>query len=303
MPIELSPHPRPLAVVFSTLALFFFGSLLGSLVVEGLSAAQGLDLRAGLESFGAESSTAERNFVKGLLLINHIFSFLMPSVLIAWMVYRRRWVEVLNLDKTISWQTSLLLIPLLACAFVLAQGFFELNSFLLRQTPWFDSLTEAEKLMERLQVGLLKMDSVWDLLSALLVMAIVPAIGEELLFRGLIQKHLTLHMGRAGMAIVITALLFSVVHFQAQRFFAIFWLGMVLGWLYFKTANLWVPIAAHFLNNAMQVFFAWANQAQLEKLNQESDVHLEWWTYLLATVLLIGFAYLLKILHSEQPRA
>lgn len=293
---------RPLAIVFITVGLFFAGSLVGSLVVHGLSVAQGLDLQAGLESFGPDSSLAERNFLKGLLLLNHLFSFLIPSVWAGWLAYRRDWISALNLDKVVPWQSFLLVIPLLVCAFMIAQGLFQINSYLLKQTPWFEVLTRAEKLSEQLQLGLLKMESIPELLSSLLVMAVVPAIGEELLFRGLIQKHLALHTGRAVVAIVLAALFFSLVHFQAQRFLAIFWLGIVLGWLYHITGSLWVPIGAHFLNNALQVGFAWTHQEELETLNQETEMGLPWWVYPLCLVTLAAISQLMNHLHAAQTR-
>ncbi|MDD4032607.1 MAG: CPBP family intramembrane metalloprotease [Bacteroidales bacterium] len=87
----------------------------------------------------------------------------------------------------------------------------------------------------------------------LIVMALIPAVGEEFLFRGIIQPVFIRWTGKAQWGIWLTAVVFSAIHFQFLGFVPRLLLGVFFGYLFFWTKNLWVPVAAHFLNNAMVV--------------------------------------------------
>jgi membrane protease YdiL (CAAX protease family) len=91
--------------------------------------------------------------------------------------------------------------------------------------------------------------------------------------------------------IALTALIFSLAHFEIQRFLAIFMLGLVLGCLYYWTKNLWVPIAAHFMNNGAQVLVAYANQDKLAELNKAEDVDIPIVFTIIAALLVLAIGY------------
>ena len=110
---------------------------------------------------------------------------------------------------------------------------------------------------EKITKYFLKMNTLGDLLFNLLVIAIIPAVGEELLFRGYLQQRMTHWLGKPHVAIIITAILFSAIHMQFQGFLPRFVLGLVLGYLFYWSCSLWLPIIAHLLNNAMAVTFAY----------------------------------------------
>jgi CAAX protease family protein len=88
---------------------------------------------------------------------------------------------------------------------------------------------------------------------------VVAAVGEELIFRGLIQRLMSDMVKNAHLAIVITALLFSAFHFQFFSFLPRFVLGLVLGYMMFYGRSIWYPILAHFVNNAMGVIYYYFN--------------------------------------------
>jgi CAAX protease family protein len=267
---EITPesYPPPKLVVFSLAAVSFLCAVLGSGIVYLACQAQGLDMQEAFNSFGAGSSLDERNFMRGLLLLNHLTTFLLPAMLVGWFFYRRHWPQTLGVATTPPTTTLAWGLFFMAVAFPVAQVAFELNRWLVEHTPLLQSLIDMEKAAESMLTGLLVMESPWEVLFSILVMALVPAVGEEMLFRGVLQQHLVRWMKHPAAAILLTALIFSLAHFEVQRFFAIFLLGIVLGLLFYWTQNLWVPIAAHFLNNATQVVVAYFYQDELEKLNQ-----------------------------------
>jgi membrane protease YdiL (CAAX protease family) len=95
--------------------------------------------------------------------------------------------------------------------------------------------------------------SIGGLIINLLVMAFMAALSEEIFFRGLLQQMLIKNKINVHVAIIITAILFSAFHLQFFGFIPRMFLGIVLGYLYYITQNLWVSIIAHFCNNAFAV--------------------------------------------------
>lgn len=102
------------------------------------------------------------------------------------------------------------------------------------------------------------------------MIAVIPAIGEELLFRGLMQRHLAESFRNVHIAIVVTAVIFSLVHMQIYSFLPRFFLGIVLGYMLVIGRSIWYPIIAHFINNAVGVIFYYlANQQKADETLEE----------------------------------
>jgi len=83
------------------------------------------------------------------------------------------------------------------------------------------------------------------------VISIIPAIGEELVFRGIVQNELLRIWNKKHFAVWVTGFIFSFIHFQFFGFIPRMLLGVLFGYCYLWTKSLWVPIAMHFLNNAL----------------------------------------------------
>jgi hypothetical protein len=106
----------------------------------------------------------------------------------------------------------------------------------------------------------------------LVIIALTPAIAEELIFRGVFQR-IFYNLFRSGhMAIWFTAFLFSTLHFQFFGFIPRFILGLVFGYLYFWSGTLWLPVISHFVNNAFPVVLAYT--VGMDKLNAQIDIPL-----------------------------
>jgi membrane protease YdiL (CAAX protease family) len=87
----------------------------------------------------------------------------------------------------------------------------------------------------------------------LFIIAIVPAIGEELLFRGILQRILINWTRNVHWGIIIAAFVFSAFHFEFYGFFPRWLLGIMFGYMLVWTGSLWIPVFAHFINNALAV--------------------------------------------------
>ena len=101
--------------------------------------------------------------------------------------------------------------------------------------------------------------SMWGLLLNLLMIGVIAAVGEELIFRGLLQKLMYDLVKNVHVAIIITAILFSAFHFQFFSFLPRLVLGIILGYLMYMGRSIWYPIIAHFVNNAMGVIYYYFN--------------------------------------------
>jgi len=120
-------------------------------------------------------------------------------------------------------------------------------------------LRTLESTAEEMMVAFTATKSISGLLVNLLMIGVIAAVGEELIFRGLIQRLMTQMLKNPHVAILITALLFSAFHFQFFSFLPRFVLGLILGYLMYYGQSIWYPILAHFVNNAMGVIYYYFN--------------------------------------------
>ncbi len=103
-----------------------------------------------------------------------------------------------------------------------------------------------------------------------LVVAVVPGLGEELVFRGLIQTELVRALKNPHVAIWISSAIFSAIHLQFYGFFPRLLLGAFMGYLYYWSGNLWIAVIAHFVNNGLQVIGLYTNQLGLTSFDVET---------------------------------
>jgi hypothetical protein len=106
----------------------------------------------------------------------------------------------------------------------------------------------------------LQMNGTSDLLINLFMIDLIPAIGEELLFRGLFQPLFQKLTNNPHLGIWLSAILFSALHMQFLGFFPRMFMGAAFGYLLLWSGSLWLPIIGHFINNAGAVFIAFLIQ-------------------------------------------
>ncbi len=167
-----------------------------------------------------------------------------------------------------------------------------------------DLLKKMEDLAKEMTLELLKTDSRLTFIINLIVIAVAPAIGEELMFRGALQK--TLHEKFSPFwAIVITSILFSALHFQFYGFVPRFLLSVFLGMLYYFSGSIKLNMLVHFTNNALAVFVFYIctianfpiDDAPTESLGKE-DLS----PVVIATVLFAGIMWAIYKIAGEDNR-
>ena len=159
----------------------------------------------------------------------------------------------------------------------------------------FEEWARAEESQAKQMTKLLAdFGSVPQLLVGLLVIAIIPAIGEELVFRGVLQRQLHRWAGNMHVAVWLAALIFAAIHVQFFGFVPRVVLGALFGYLYFWSGRIIVPIVAHFVNNGFTVFLLYLQQTnQLKGFDVESTDAMPWYTVVISLVLSAAVLYFL----------
>jgi hypothetical protein len=211
-------------------------------------------LTKGLTEAGQQSPEG-LNFLKYFQVIQSIGLFIIPPFVLAYL-YHGQIGEYLHINQTADWPTNLLVIFCIAASIPLINflGFInslmEFPSFLSGLEQTLKSWEEAAKVITE---KFLYVETIPALLFNIFMIAMLPALGEELLFRGVIQRIFTNWTRKPHVAIWITAFLFSAIHFQFYGFLPRMALGAVFGYLLLWSGSLWVPILAHFVNNGLGV--------------------------------------------------
>lgn len=116
-----------------------------------------------------------------------------------------------------------------------------------------DLLRQISATSQALMEQYLLRDDVVSLVVNLFILALLPALCEEMLFRGGLQQSLQHCFGNHHAAIWVTAAIFSLMHGEVFAFLPRFMLGALLGYLFYYGGSLWVNATAHFTNNAIVV--------------------------------------------------
>jgi membrane protease YdiL (CAAX protease family) len=112
---------------------------------------------------------------------------------------------------------------------------------------------EMEDAARKLNGPLLTFNSLGDLVIAIIVIALIPGFAEEYFFRGLVQGQLQNVLKNHHYAILLSAFLFSLMHFQFYGLVPRIALGVLFGYMFTWSNNIWYPIIAHMMNNSVGV--------------------------------------------------
>ena len=196
--------------------------------------------------------------LKYLQIIQSISLFILPA-LFAGFFFGGNTGNYLGLNKVstirIFFATILIMfvsLPMISWATSLNE-MIKLPDFLKGLEDW---MKETEDTAAGLTESFLNVDSAGGLLLNLLMIAIIPSVGEELFFRGLLQRLLSEWFRNVHIAIFILAFLFAAIHLQFYGFLPRMILGVLFGYLFYWTGSIWIPIFAHLLNNGSAVIIS-----------------------------------------------
>ncbi len=251
----------------------------------------GADVVLAMADFNNYSQPNVIAVLQFLQIFSQVGIMILPSLL-AGVLFSGNSLKFLSADKnagTKNYLLVLLLMVIITPALNLIIDFnanMHLPQALQSVELW---MKESEEQAAKLTEAFLKMDNTSDLFLNLVMVALLPAIGEEFLFRGVIQNLLSQLTRKKHTAIILTAVLFSAIHMQFFGFFPRFLLGVLLGYLLVWSGSIWLPVFAHFLNNGMAVMMAWMEQHYNLQMNPDTiGTHPEdWWMVALSVFITI----------------
>lgn len=288
-------HPLSQLLIFLGIALLSVSifSFIPFLLAQPLF---GIDALHDQDLFSNHTTPASIALLKFIQLMQSIGLFVVPPLLFAYL-YSKEVSTYLKFSIKLNWLQCSTMLVLMVCAMPAINWMGEMNSTLklpasLHDVEVWMKTMEAEA--EELTKLFLVMPTISVLVFNLVLVAIIPAIGEELVFRGVLQKLFGEWTKNKIMGIWISALLFSAMHLQFYGFIPRMLLGALLGYTLLWTGSIWIPILGHFVNNAFAVLLTYLEQrgkisSSIETLGASSDTRqVALVSFVLVIILLFG---------------
>jgi uncharacterized protein len=294
------PTRAPWRNVMLLIGLVLVGMSIGSFFV--LAVLMIFNPDSSLESLQKFTQNPE-NYANGwwsmmlMQAISHVFTFSIPALVYWHFVERHHILHFLrrSLPAFAVVMASALVVPVLMPfnAWIIAlNNQMTLPNALKPIEVW---MRTQEDTLIRLNDFMANFTTIPQLLVAIFVMAVVPAIGEEILFRGIIQRKIFSKIHHTHLAIWLSAALFSAIHLQFYGFLPRMLLGAMFGYLYVWSSSLWIPILAHFVNNAVTVvMFFLRNKQQITLDTTQPDTSVPWFWAASSLVFAIAILFYIK---------
>ena len=194
--------------------------------------------------------------LKLMQLFQSIGMFVIPPIVAAYL-WSEKPIIYLKIEKRMNWWIAIIIVlfMIMAIPFINLLGEFNQQLTLPKALAGLEAIMKASELeTAKVTEQLLNAHTFNALMFNIFLIAMLPALGEELFFRGVLQ-HIFQDWKGAVVSIWVTAFIFSAIHFQFYGFLPRLLLGAFFGYLLLWSDNLWLPILAHFINNLMAVIF------------------------------------------------
>jgi hypothetical protein len=158
-----------------------------------------------------------------------------------------------------------------------------------------------EDRMAEITVFLTAFDSPLELFTGMVVIAIIPAVGEELLFRGFLQPFAVKTFKNVHIGIFFTAFVFGAFHLQFFGMIPRVFLGMLFGYLYYWSGSLLYPMVAHFVNNGFTVLMIYLYRQDVTEFDIIAEESIPWYMSLSSLLLSIFLFYYFRQYFRSAP--
>jgi len=305
--IEEQDKIHPAGQFFSLVLVIIACTIIGIVLAMGIIVAlYGFATFKNLGELGPNTPPDVLNSFRILQSISSVFMFLAPPIFFGYLVVHQP-RSYLKFNTRFS---PILLVVVFAIMFLsspLMEVMVNLNQkmvfpdFLKGIYKWMrDSEDQAAKATQYL----LKMKTTGDLLINLIMIAVLPAIAEEFMFRGAIQTIFTRWTKNPHWGIWIAAILFSAMHMQFFGFLPRMMLGVAFGYFVWWSGSIWTSVWGHFLNNGTAVVVTYLFQQKMISMNPDDQHVFNYGAYafsLIITVLLFIFYRKLTLSQKSIP--
>jgi hypothetical protein len=251
---DLNNYPPVIQLFISVSIVILGGTLLFYLFVFAGSLAFGKEMTEML-SIQPAAISGDVYILKYIQVSQQIALFIIPAIVTARLL-RKGDESFLKTDK-LPGRIPLLMVITLALLLLPVTSYTGMLNSKMNLPGWLSGaenwMRTKEDAASDLTGLLIKSRGIGDLIINISILAIIPSVAEELIFRGILQQLLCRIFKSGHIAIWITAIFFSAVHIQFFGFLPRLILGLSFGYLFFWTGNLWIAVIAHFINNAVPI--------------------------------------------------
>jgi len=241
-------------------------------------------------------------FMQTYQIVQSISLFVIPSLLAFFLFFKSFKIGINGTNHT----NAVVIVITLGIIFF-GQFFITYSAWLNHQIQLPDSMQNIYKWLvaKEAEAGeltkyMLRSDNWGQITVTLLMMSILPALGEEWLFRGVLQRKLIQIFSNKHIAIAVTAIIFSAIHMQFLTFLPRFFLGIMLGYLFVYSGNLWTAVIAHFANNFMAIMaYMFVNKDDLSAIDVPTENPFGFGVIISAFVIVAGL-YFIKTLNTHK---
>lgn len=264
--IELNPIGVLLCFVGLALISAVVFSLLG--VILALVGDPNFSLELLQDSESLASSMTKKESLTIIQVFSSIGAFLIPALLIPLIFKGYSFKNSLHTHKPNP-------VLLLICASILFYGMLVLTATLTEINSLFP-ISDYWELLENKNLAaqklLIKGTTTGDLLISLGIVALLPAVVEELTFRGIALHLFDRVFNNKHVAIFLQGAIFGLIHFNMGQILPIMGIGILFGYIAYETKSIWYTVLLHFFNNALaavSIFYAdqyqWAQNLDTDK--------------------------------------
>ncbi len=259
-----SEPAKPWYSLIILVLMFFAGMFIGQFIGLFISIlTTDLSLAEVPELLSLPLTEEKRAAILMLQGLGAIGGFIIAGLLYLVVVERIQLSDLFNLKQINLWAVILTVVIVISFMFV-NTIFIEWNmnlSFPGFMSGFEEWAREKEEELKLVTDFLTEFGSFSQFIIVFLVVAVIPGIGEELIFRGILQNKFHLIFKNIHVAILVTAVLFSGFHMQFFGFVPRLFLGLLFGYIYYWSGNLWYPILGHFVNNGFTLILIYLYQA------------------------------------------
>jgi uncharacterized protein len=249
---HLPPYLKLIMLVVLVLVSLLFASLIGTVLAIPFFGQDAIQNMGNLKDY---SDPAVISQLKYWQIVSQIGLFVIPVIAFVLFTARKK-TEYLYLRSKPSFLFLAVALVIMLIGLPLINWMMELNMQLQLPQSWSGIdhwMRQTEDDANKLTEAFLVTTSSSSFMVNLLMIAVIPAIGEELLFRGLVMRLFREWTKNVHVAIFISGAIFSFIHFQFLGFLPRFMMGVMFGYMLYWSGSIWVPMLAHFINNATAV--------------------------------------------------
>ena len=286
---------------FFMLIAFAVGGIILASALSGLVWQQ-VTGRSFTEMAEGLKNPAYSDVMKVVQTLTAVVGFFLPTVAAAFLLHKRP-IKLLGFTGTgFNMRQVGLVVLLIGFSLLVATSLSYLTNSMPIPDSWKLSFDKLEEEYNRQVSAIISLKNAKDYILALIIMAFIPAVCEETLFRGGLQNFLSRGTGLPWLSIILVSILFSLAHFSFYGFLSRFFLGLVLGALFHYSGKLWLSILGHFINNALAItvlYYSIRQGRPLEEAMKQDAT--SFWGILAIPVVMILFVAFKRASDNSQP--